>query len=121
MMLTQEQPAIARATPRASAWKRRLWMIRQSPLTVVGGAIIVLMLLLMIFAPWLVPQHPNAINLSERLLPPGAGPRFGAESVGRALFSRGLIGSPQSVAAGLALVLGSGISGSLLASRSATR
>ncbi len=114
MMLTQQQPAVARATPRASAWKRRLWMIRQSPLTVVGGAIIIFMLLMMIFAPWLVPQDPNAINLAERLLPPGAGHWFGTDEVGRDLFSRVLIGSQQSVAAGLAVVLVAGISGSLL-------
>ncbi|ROR10022.1 D,D-dipeptide ABC transporter permease [Erwinia sp. JUb26] len=114
MMLTQQQPAVARAKPRAAAWKRRLWMIRQSPLTVVGGAIIIFMLLMMIFAPWLVPQDPNAINLAERLQPPGAGHWFGTDEVGRDLFSRVLIGSQQSVAAGLAVVLVAGISGSLL-------
>jgi peptide/nickel transport system permease protein len=38
------------------AWKRRLWMVRKSPLTVIGGGIILLMLGLMIFAPWLVPK-----------------------------------------------------------------
>ncbi len=114
MMLTQQQPAIVRAKPRATVWKRRLWMIGKSPLTVVGAAIIVFMLLLMIFAPWLVPHDPNAINLAERLLPPGAGHWFGTDEVGRDLFSRVLIGSQQSVAAGLAVVLVAGISGSLL-------
>lgn len=114
MMLTQDQPATTRITPRMLAWKRRLWMVRKSPLTVIGGVIILLMLGLMIFAPWLVPQDPNAINLAERLQAPGAGHWFGTDEVGRDLFSRVLIGTQQSVAAGLAVVLLAGGSGSLL-------
>jgi peptide/nickel transport system permease protein len=68
----------------------------------------------MIFAPWLVPQDPNAINLAERLQAPSAAHWFGTDEVGRDLFSRVIIGSQQSVAAGLAVVLLAGVSGSLL-------
>lgn len=114
MMLTQDQPATTRISPRMEAWKRRLWMVRKSPLTVIGGGIILLMLGLMIFAPWLVPKDPNAINLAERLQAPGAGHWFGTDEVGRDLFSRVLMGTQQSVAAGLAVVLLAGGSGSLL-------
>ncbi|MFH8135778.1 D,D-dipeptide ABC transporter permease [Pantoea osteomyelitidis] len=114
MMLTQEQPVNTRVNPRLMAWKRRFWMVRKSPLTVIGGAIIILMLGLMVFAPWIVPQDPNAINLAERLQAPGAAHWFGTDEVGRDLFSRVIIGTQQSVAAGLAVVLLAGISGSLL-------
>lgn len=114
MMLTQEQPVKARVSPGLVAWKRRLWMVRKSPLTVIGGVIIILILCLMVFAPWIVPQDPNAINLTERLQAPGASHWFGTDEVGRDLFSRVLIGARQSVAAGLAVVLLAGISGSLL-------
>jgi peptide/nickel transport system permease protein len=48
-------------------WKRRLWLIRKSPLTLIGGAIMLIMLFLMIFSPWLVPHDPNAIDLTARL------------------------------------------------------
>lgn len=114
MMLTQEQPVNTRANPRLMVWKRRFWMVRKSPLTVIGGAIIILMLGLMAFAPWIVPQDPNAISLAERLQAPGAAHWFGTDEVGRDLFSRVIIGTQQSVAAGLAVVLLAGISGSLL-------
>jgi len=113
-MLTQEQPVSTRFNPRLMAWKRRLWMIRKSPLTLIGATIIILVLSLMVFAPWIVPQDPNAINLSERLQAPGTSHWFGTDEVGRDLFSRVIIGTRQSVAAGLAVVLVAGISGSLL-------
>ncbi|ORM70271.1 D,D-dipeptide ABC transporter permease [Pantoea rwandensis] len=114
MMLTQEHAVTTRTRPGLLAWKRRCWMISKSPLTVIGGAIIVVMLLLMIFAPLLIPQDPNAINLAERLQAPSAAHWFGTDEVGRDLFSRVIIGSQQSVAAGLAVVLLAGVSGSLL-------
>ena len=56
----------------------------------------------------------NAINLAARLQAPSFDHWFGTDEVGRDLFSRVLIGSQQSVAAGLAVVLIAGISGSLL-------
>lgn len=68
----------------------------------------------MIFSPWLTPHDPNAINLAARLQAPSFDHWFGTDEVGRDLFSRVLIGSQQSVAAGLAVVLIAGISGSLL-------
>lgn len=114
MMMTQQSPAAVRYPARALVWKRRFWLVRKSPLTLIGGAIILLMLLLMAFSPWLVPQDPNAIDLAARLQPPSAAHWFGTDEVGRDLFSRVLIGSQQSVAAGLAVVLLAGISGSFL-------
>lgn len=114
MMMTQQQSALARKIARSTAWKRRFWLVRQSPLTLTGGAIMLLMLVMMVFSPWLVPQDPNAIDLASRLQPPTAAHWFGTDEVGRDLFSRVLIGSQQSVAAGLAVVFVAGISGSLL-------
>lgn len=114
MILMQEQSVANRSRPRLLAWKRRCWMVSKSPLTVIGAIIIILMLLLMIFAPWLVPQDPNAINLGARLQAPSALHWFGTDEVGRDLFSRVIIGSQQSVAAGLSVVLLAGVSGSLL-------
>ncbi|MCL2891947.1 D,D-dipeptide ABC transporter permease [Brenneria tiliae] len=99
---------------RRQRWGKRFWMLKSSPLTLAGGVIMLIVLLLMIFSPWLTPQDPNAIDLSARLQPPSAQHWFGTDEVGRDLFSRVLIGSQQSVAAGLAVVLFSGIIGSLL-------
>lgn len=108
----------ARLTPVKAPGRRRVskafWLLRQSPLTLTGGAIMLLMLLLMLFSPWLTPLDPNAVDLSARLQPPSAAHWFGTDEVGRDLFSRVLIGSQQSIAAGLAVVVVSGGIGSLL-------
>ena len=114
--MTISGPSVAIKSPcrRNGVWRRRLWLISRSPLTLVGGAIIAIMLLLMIFGPWIVSQDPDAINLAARLQPPGSAHWFGTDEVGRDLFSRVIAGAQQSVAAGLAVVLIAGISGSLL-------
>ncbi|WP_409420644.1 D,D-dipeptide ABC transporter permease [Pseudaeromonas sp. ZJS20] len=93
----------------------RLWFdIRRSPLTLVGGGIMLLMLLLTLFSPWLAPQDPDLVDLTARLLPPSADHWFGTDEVGRDLFSRVLVGSRQSITAGLLVVLLAGTLGSLL-------
>jgi peptide/nickel transport system permease protein len=114
MTLMQPPPLAIPSRPTMTRWKRRLWLLRSSPLTLMGGVIILLVLVLVVFSPWILPQDPNAIHLAERLQPPTAAHWFGTDEVGRDLFSRVLIGSQQSVVAGLAVVLVAGISGSLL-------
>jgi len=90
------------------------WRLKRNPLTLIGGVIMLIMLLLMIFSPWIVPVDPNALDLTARLQAPSAAHWFGTDEVGRDLFSRVLIGSQQSVAAGLGVVMCSSIIGSLL-------
>jgi peptide/nickel transport system permease protein len=80
-------------------------MLRQSPLTIVGGVIMIAMLLLMVTSPWIVPHDPNALDLTARLQAPSAQHWFGTDEVGRDLFSRVLTGSQQSITAGLAVVV----------------
>ncbi|WP_084637704.1 D,D-dipeptide ABC transporter permease [Paludibacterium yongneupense] len=92
----------------------RVWYrLRQSPLTLAGGAVILLVILLMLSAPWLAPYPPDAIDLGARLAAPSDAHRFGTDEVGRDLLSRVLYGSRQSVTAGLAVVLLAGVIGSL--------
>ncbi|MFP1732640.1 D,D-dipeptide ABC transporter permease [Lonsdalea quercina] len=114
MMLTNEATAAPVKSERQQRWGKRFWLLKSTPLTLIGGVIMLVMLFLMIFSPWLTPADPNAIDLASRLQPPSAQHWFGTDEVGRDLFSRVMIGSQQSVAAGLAVVLFSGIIGSLL-------
>lgn len=104
MMLTQETPAPSQTARRRIDWAKLFWLMKSSPLTLTGGVIIILMLLLMVLSPWITPYDPNAIDLTARLLAPSATHWFGTDEVGRDLFSRVLVGSQQSIVAGLVVV-----------------
>lgn len=83
-----------------------LWYLsRRSPLTLVGAAIIILVLIMIIFAPWIAPYNPDKISLTSRLLPPSAAHWFGTDEVGRDLFSRVVYGSRASSGAAFMIVL----------------
>lgn len=114
MMMTQETPVPVTTARRPRRWHKIYWQLRRSPLTLAGGMVMLLMLLLMLFSPWLAPQDPNAVNLTARLLPPSASHWFGTDEVGRDLFSRVLVGSQLSVSAGLTVVIIAGGLGTLL-------
>jgi peptide/nickel transport system permease protein len=95
-------------------WQRCWSWVYGNTLILSGLTIIGAIILLMLFAPWLVPQDPRAINLHVRLLPPSSMHWFGTDEVGRDLFSRVLTGSQQSVGSALAVVLLAGSTGTLL-------
>ncbi len=114
MMLSEETSAVRPQKQTRFNGAKLVWMLKGSPLTVTGAVIIVLMLLMMFFSPWLATHDPNAIDLTARLLPPSAAHWFGTDEVGRDLFSRVLVGSQQSILAGLVVVAIAGMIGSLL-------
>ncbi len=59
----------------------------------VGLAILVLLVLVAAFAPWIAPQNPYAQNLAERLRPPSAQHWLGTDALGRDILSRLIFGS----------------------------
>lgn len=69
MMLSEETSAVRPQKQTRFNGAKLVWMLKGSPLTVTGAVIIVLMLLMMIFSPWLATHDPNAIDLTARLLP----------------------------------------------------
>lgn len=71
-MLSEETSAVRPQKQTRFNGAKLVWMLKGSPLTVTSAVIIVLMLLMMIFSPWLATHDPNAIDLTARLLPPSA-------------------------------------------------
>lgn len=67
MMLSEETSAVRPQKQTRFNGAKLVWMLKGSPLTVTGAVIIVLMLLMMIFSPWLATHDPNAIDLTARL------------------------------------------------------
>jgi peptide/nickel transport system permease protein len=82
-----------------------------------GTAIVAIVLVAGILAPWITPYDPFATNLETRLIPPsfmeGGGPAnfLGTDQLGRDYFSRLIYGARISMLIGLATVVTSGLIG----------
>ena len=57
-------------------------------LALFGFVIVLLLVLIAIFAPFIATQDPAAINIKNALLPPSAEHMLGTDSLGRDIFSR---------------------------------
>ena len=78
---------------------------RAKPLGAVGGAIVALTLLMAVLADVIAPYGMNETNLRDRLAPPSARHWFGADEIGRDVFSRVVYGARISMYVGLGAVL----------------
>lgn len=94
-----------------------LRFIRRKPLGALGGCIVLGMLLLAVFAPWLAPYNPQAFidGGSARLQPPSWRFPMGTDNLGRDILSRVIYGARLSMlVGGVATGFGTGI-GALIA------
>jgi peptide/nickel transport system permease protein len=110
---------LAQDTP----WRQFVRDFSQSRIALFGLALLVIVLLLAIFAPWLAPQNPYdlaKLDLMDSRLPPGSesmlGSTFvlGTDGMGRDMFSAILYGLRVSLMVGvisgaIALALGAGL------------
>ena len=89
-------------------FRKRFWKNRMA---VAGSVIVVLLFVVSLFAPWLAPYDPNAIDLKNVLAPPSGGHPFGTDPLGRDVLSRMIWGAGISlkvgfVATGIAILIG---------------
>lgn len=77
-------------------------LVREKPMGLVGGVIVLVLLVVAIFAELLAPYGMNEAILRDRLQPPSATHILGADNVGRDLLSRIIYGARISVFVGLA-------------------
>ena len=83
-------------------------------LTIVGLAIVLVLLVVAIFAPWLATHDVGATNLTIRYLPPSFEHLFGTDSTGRDIFSRVVFGARISLEVGIIVVSVSAVVGVFL-------
>jgi len=86
-------------------------LMRQSPLMLIGGTLVLGVALLAVLAPWIAPYDPTNIDVSVILMPPSWQHWCGTDTLGRDVLSRMLYGARVSlavgfVAVGISLVLG---------------
>jgi ABC-type dipeptide/oligopeptide/nickel transport system permease subunit len=72
--------------------------------SMVGAGLVGLVLLLSLVGPFITPYAPDAIDLPQRLTPPGAAHWLGTDELGRDLFSRIANGGRYSLLAALSVV-----------------
>ncbi|MGK6316668.1 ABC transporter permease [Neorhizobium sp. DT-125] len=67
--------------------------LSQEPLGLFGFAIVLLLIICAVFAPWIAPYNPAVQNLAEALRPPSAAHWAGTDEFGRDIFSRLIYGA----------------------------
>ena len=93
--------ASGRPTSAALVWR----MVRRRRITGVGGALILIIVASAVAAPLLAPFDPVALNVPDRLLPPGPAHPFGTDEFGRDILSRTLYGARLSLVVGALVTL----------------
>jgi peptide/nickel transport system permease protein len=76
-------------------------LVKEKPLGLIGGIIVLVMFLTGIFANFLAPYGYNDMDLSVRLSPPSAAHLLGTDNMGRDMLSRIIYGARISMIVGL--------------------
>jgi peptide/nickel transport system permease protein len=91
---------------RIAAVLQALWTFcRRKPLGALGGLIVLVLLLLALFAPWIAPYSYDETIPGARMKAPGAQFWMGTDNLGRDVFSRVVYGAGVSVTVGFGAVL----------------
>ena len=94
------------AAPSLDSRPGRLWgALTQNRLAWIGLALLALIVLVAVFAPWLAPHDPLEQNIAARLEPPSAEYRLGTDSYGRDVLSRLIYGARVSLFVGFAAII----------------
>jgi len=103
MTATRTLPARIRSisTSPPLAFARKLFRYRQAQL---AGAIILVLILAAIFAPFIAPYAPDAVKAGKPLTPPNRAHIFGTDDLGRDMFSRIIYGSRITLRIGVIIV-----------------
>src|SRR5688500_19848397 len=100
---------VALPAPRSVSptWRRFKDAFRRHPTAIAGAVVLLVMILVAIFAPWLGTVDPEATSPVRRLRQPSAEFWFGSDMLGRDVYSRVVYGARVSLAIGIAVALAS--------------
>jgi peptide/nickel transport system permease protein len=114
-VVTHDSFAIDPVLRSPSYWQTVLARFRRDPVAMIAAAIVLALILMAIFAPWIVPQDPYK-GMSLRRLKPVGTPGFllGTDELGRDMLSRLIMGARLSLFMGvtpvfIALMIGGAI------------
>lgn len=90
-----------------ATWSAAVALGRRNRLATAGMVLVPVFVLFALFAPWIAPKDPAAINLPLRLQGPSAAHWFGTDELGRDILSRVIYGARISMLVGSSVVAGS--------------
>lgn len=96
--------------------KHLKYILTENPVTLVAGAMFVLLVLAALFGPFLVPYDPMQSNSALTLKPPSWNHWFGTDQLGRDVFSRIIVATRLDLAIAVSAVAISFVIGSILGS-----
>jgi peptide/nickel transport system permease protein len=95
-----ERPARQAPALRATAWR----FCRRKPLGALGGVIVVGLLVMAVFAPWIAPYSYDETIAGARMKAPSAKFWMGTDNLGRDMWSRVVYGARISITVGFATI-----------------
>jgi peptide/nickel transport system permease protein len=78
--------------------------LKEQPLAAIGVVLLAVFVVCAVFAPWLAPRDPAALDLHGRLVGPSAAHWFGTDELGRDILSRTLYGARISLIVAVSVV-----------------
>ena len=117
---TTTQSGYTAATPLADVLppvKQRgkaMTFVRRHPTIVIGGALLLIMVLIAILAPFLATVDPTALAPAKRTREPSSIYWFGTDMLGRDVYSRVIYGARISLLVGFAVALTSSVIGTFI-------
>jgi peptide/nickel transport system permease protein len=100
----------------STTWTSASALGRHNRLASAGLVLVAVFVVFALFAPWIAPQSPSAIDLPSRLQPPSAAHWFGTDELGRDILSRVIYGARISMLVGASVVAGSLLLGLIMGS-----
>lgn len=94
--------------------RRLLHFAGRQPVAAFFAVVVLVMIVVAIFAPWIATHDPLAIDPRARLLDPSSEHYFGTDSLGRDVFSRVVYGARVSLIVGIGATLAGTLLGSLI-------
>jgi peptide/nickel transport system permease protein len=113
-MAATDITAAAAIVPRSRSATGLMRLAARRPLPVLGSALLIVLILSALLAPWLTPYDPFEMNVVDRLLPPNETYWFGTDAYGRDIFTRTLYGGRVSLVIGAAVAVASTVVGLLI-------
>ena len=93
--------------PFPATWNTATALGRHNRLAAAGMVLVAVFVVFAVFAPWIAPKDPAAIDLPSRLQGPSAAHWFGTDELGRDILSRVVYGARISMLVGSSVVAGS--------------